>query len=147
MSQTNLSITASQVQPGTTANGAQFSSNNLAGASITAGQMVTLNTATPPAWVLANSTTLALSGGNGPVGVACNNAATGQPLIVQTGGLITLGSGAAMTVGQIYCLSETSGDICLGSDPTTGDYVDIVGIGKTASTMYLYNTITGIVHA
>jgi hypothetical protein len=147
MSQTNLSITASQVQPGTTANGAQFTSNNLAGASIAAGQMVTLNSATPQAWVLANSTTLALSGGNGPIGVACNNAAVGQSLNVQTGGLITLGAAAAIIVGQIYCLSETSGDICLGSDPTTGDYVVIVGIGTTASTIYLYDTVTSIVHA
>lgn len=121
----DLSITAANVVPRA---GAKIA-NGTAGATITAGQVVYLDTSDNK-YKLAdnNSATAAV---RSPAGVAVNSASDGQPLAVQTGGLLTIG--AAVTAGVAYYLSDTPGGICPVADLLTGEYPTIIGIATTAA--------------
>jgi hypothetical protein len=125
----DLTITATQVLPGTLANGARFS-DVVSGATITAGQVVYLDTAAADVAKLADNDALASAVVKG---IALHAASAGQPLRVQTGGPITLGAGAAMTVAVIYVLSSTAGAICPAADLAADDYTSILGVATTAA--------------
>lgn len=122
----DLSITAANVLSGA---GAQIA-HGVAGAAVTAGQSVYLDTA-------ANSYKLADSNGAAalrtPTGFALNGAAAGQPLAVQTDGDITIG--ATLTPGATYYQSDTPGGICPVADVGSGEYFCIVGVAKSASVL------------
>lgn len=45
--------------------------------------------------------------------------------------------GFPVTVGEIYVLSGTPGGICPEADLAPGDYVTVIGVGKTSSTIDL----------
>lgn len=101
-----------------------------AGATVTAGQAVYLDTAvSPPTWKLADCDDTAAKAVVG--GIALHAASAGQPLAVQTGGRITIGG--TVTVGEIYVLSGTAGGIAPEGDLATGDYVSKIGVGVTAA--------------
>jgi Uncharacterized conserved protein (DUF2190) len=121
----NLTITAANVIRSSTS---KFS-NGTAGAAVTAGQVVYLDSADGRYKLAdANSATAAV---RAPIGIALNDAATGQPLTVATEGAIVLG--ATITAGVAYYLSATPGAIAPVADLTTGDYPCILGIAKSAT--------------
>lgn len=111
-----------------------------AGATITAGQALYFDTATNK-WKLADC-----DSGTAAVrdlkGIALNGASDGQPLAVQTAGLINLG--ATLAVGTIYTLSATAGGIAPAADLSTGEYTVILGVALTAANlrMRIYNSAT-----
>lgn len=124
----DISITPANVLKGSSA----VTENGHAGATITAGQAVYLDTTT-------NTYKLADSNGAAalrvPRGIALNGASAGQPLQVQTRGLITIG--ATLTAGVTYYLSDTPGGICPLADVGTGEYACIIGIATTTAILSL----------
>lgn len=128
----DLSITAGNVVKGSDA----VTERGHAGAAITAGQQVYLDTS-DNLYKLADS-----DGGSAlvrtPRGTALNSASANQPLDIQKDGDITIG--ATLTPGTTYYLSDNAGGICPLADLETGDYFVIVGIAKSASVLSLsYN--------
>lgn len=102
-----------------------------AGATITAGQIVYLDSATAT-YKLAdnNSATVAA---RSPVGVALNGASSGQPLVVAESGRVTIG--ATLTAGVAYYLSDTPGGLCPVADVGAGEYSTIIGIAVSTTVM------------
>lgn len=123
----DLTITAANIVP---VDG-YGSYDGVAGATITAGQVVYVDTA--------DSNKIKLCDANGSAiasklkGISVHAALSGQPVKVQTNG--NLGFGAILTVGQIYCVSATAGGICPYADLTTGDKVNIIGVASTTSNL------------
>ena len=108
-----------------------------AGATITAGQLVYLNS-TSGKYVLAQGDDAAT---DEVVGIAAHGASNGQPVEVITGGVVDLG--VTLTVGEIYVLSAAAaGGIAPKGDLSAGEYVSIVGVGQTAD-----NLLLGIVNS
>lgn len=121
----DLTITAANVLAGSGA----ATEVGTAGATVTAGQVVYLDTS-GPSFKLAdcNSATAAV---RQPYGIALHAAGSGQPLVILKSGPITIG--ATVAVGVTYFLSGTAGGIRPAADNTTGDYVSIVGIGTSTT--------------
>lgn len=136
---TDISITAASVLPGSNAK----VTHGVAGASVTAGQVVYYDDTTGK-WKLADTDSATAAVRNGK-GIALNAAGDGQPLAVQTDGDITIG--ATILAGVAYYLSGTPGGICPIADVAAGDYPLIVGIGKTTSAMTLAFLYPGVVLA
>lgn len=123
----DLTITPANVLSGTNAAFYQ----GVAGATITAGQVVTLD-ATTKRLVLADSNAAA------PLatvrGIALHAASTGQPVRIQTNGTITLGG---TTVGAIYVLSATPGGIAPVVELLAGMRTSILGVGAATGTLQM----------
>jgi len=124
----DITITATSVLPG--ANSTVV--NGTAGAAITAGQVVYLDSSDGRLKLAdANSATAAM---RSPYGIALNGAASGQPVGVLRSGLVTIG--ATMTAGIAYYLSNTPGGICPVADVTgTGTYPTIIGISASTTVL------------
>ncbi|RVN04654.1 hypothetical protein [Sinorhizobium meliloti] len=117
--------------------------NGIAGATVTAGQIVFLDSTTTGKWLLADAdAATAAARGQGKVGVALNGAALNQPLAVQTEGPITIG--ATVVAGTAYYLSPNPGGIAPLADILTGDYVTLVGIATSASVIKLDFQYSGV---
>jgi hypothetical protein len=121
----DLTVTAANVLAGS---GAKKVSGT-AGASLTAGQVVYLDSATDTYKLADNDS--ATADVRVPVGITLHAAGANQPITVLTKGPITIG--ATTAVGVVYCLSSTAGGICPSADIGTGDYNTIVGIGTSTS--------------
>ena len=134
----DLTITAASVAAGTNASKV---SSYLAGADITAGQAVYLDTSTST-MKLADAETLAASGA---FGVALNSASTGQPITVQKQGNITIG--ATVVTGKAYYVSTTAGAICLESDLSTGDFPHFLGFATSTTVIALDPKACGVAKA
>lgn len=109
------------------------------GATITAGQVVYKNSSDGE-WYLADtdaSVTAAAA-----VGIALCGGGNGQPGKIAIGG--TIDPGFTVTVGQIYVLSGTAGAIQLDSDLAQNDWVTLIGVGLTASTLKLNIYASGV---
>ncbi len=137
---TDLSITATQVLPD--ANGA--TSSGLAGATITAGQAVYLDSATT-SWKLFDCNDGAAN--TGTPGIALNGASSGQPIKVQMTGSPTLGAGAAPVLGKVYVASAAAGGIAPSADITTGWRTTILGVGGASNTLVMSVLNSGQVSA
>lgn len=138
----DLTITASQVLPGADA---EIDRLHNAGATITAGQSLYLDkTVTPNLWKPTDANAAATADVDG---IALHGSLAGQPLAAQTSGEITLGAGAAMTVGETYGNSETAGGIAPISDRVTGVIVPNIGVAKTAAILKMARHNTQVVHA
>lgn len=111
-----------------------------AGATITAGQVVYIDTAASNVAKLAESDGAALAAT--VKGVALNGAATGQPLSVATSGDLDIGG--TLTIATIYILSRTAGAICPAADLASGDYLSIVGVATAADNLELAITNSGV---
>lgn len=124
----DLTITAANVvsHGGTTHTGS-------AGAAITAGQVV-YQDPTDGTYKLADNNS-ATAAARAPAGVALNNAASGQPITIQSTGSVTIG--ATLTAGVAYYLSGTPGGICPVADLTTGMYPTILGIATSTTLLDL----------
>jgi hypothetical protein len=68
-------------------------------------------------------------------GIALNNAALNQPLMVQKSGDITIGG--TLTPGSAYYLSATPGGICPVADVASGSVVCQLGLAKSATVLAL----------
>jgi hypothetical protein len=124
-----LTITATQVIPGADA----ALTYGIAGATITAGQAVYLGSDNLWKLIDANDTTT----NTYTPGIAVNGASTSQPVTVQTGGTLTLGAGAAPTLGIIYIVGATAGDIEPASALASGWRTIILGVGGASNTIVL----------
>lgn len=133
----NLTVTASSVVPSADAGIAR----GTAGASITAGQSVYLDT-TDDTWKLADADAAASVN---EAGIALHAAATGQPIAVQQSG--TLNIGATVAIGTAYYVSTTAGSICLESDLSSGDFPFLLGYATAASTITMFRRNFGVAKA
>jgi hypothetical protein len=122
---TDISITAANVVAGATAKKAF----GLAGATITAGQWVYLDSVNTGKWQLADSNGAAAL--RRPDGVALNSASVNQPISVATAGPVTIGG--TLTAGVAYYMSDTPGGMCPVADVGTGEYACILGIATSAT--------------
>lgn len=131
-----LSITAANVVKGSNAQVVA----GIAGATITAGQMVYKEASTGKLKLAdADSATAEV---RSPVGIALHGASDNQPLVYQADGDIAIG--ATATVGEIYVLGETAGGIVPKADLSVGEYVTIVGVGVSATTIRMHLKSFGV---
>lgn len=135
----------------TAANVAQYAGSGVvtedvtAGASVTAGQPVYLDTADQDAAGngMAKAADADLSALAATVrGIALHAASRGQPLKIQKAGDIN--PGGTVAVGTIYVASATAGGISPHGSLATGMYTSIIGIGKTASKIGLAINNSGV---
>jgi hypothetical protein len=70
-------------------------------------------------------------------------AASGQPLVICTAGDLPMKS-SGITVGTAYYVHTTPGAIALIGDLSSGDYVSLVGIAISATTLRLDFLVTGV---
>lgn len=133
----DLSITAANVVVGT---GAQ-TKHGTAGASITAGQPVYLDSADSK-FKLADCDS-ATAAARSPVGIALHAAAANQPLTICTGGSLTIG--ATLVAGDVYYLSGNAGGICPAADLAAGDYTTALGIATSTSVLKVDIVESGVV--
>lgn len=125
----DLTITAANVRPATAGASQE---TGIAGASITAGQVV-YKDATTGKYLLADADVLASSRA---VGIALHASADNQPLTVQTkGDDVTIG--ATVAVGETYVVSTTTGGIAPLSDLSSGDFPTILGYAPEAGKLKL----------
>lgn len=124
---TDISITAANVVAG---NGAKIEHGTL-GATITAGQVVYLDSSTSR-YLLAdnNSATAAV---RAPRGIALNGGANGQPGAIVISGPVTIGG--TLTAGVVYYLSDTPGGICPVADLASGEYPTVLGIATSTTVL------------
>lgn len=134
---TDLSITATSVIAGTDA----VTEIRPAGAAITAGQVVYLDSATDT-YKLAD-TDSATAAARSPRGIALNGGATGQPIQIIRSGSVTIGATVAVGIG--YWLSGTAGGICPVADVAAGDYPVFLGIGTSTTAIKVNITEAGAV--
>lgn len=125
----DLTITAAGVVPGT---GASLVTGT-AGEAVTAGKLVYLKSADKK-WYLADCNA-ATAEQRQAIAIAVTGSAAGQPVVVQKGGPITIGSTVA--AGTAYFLSGTAGGVRPSADNTTGDYPQIVGMGISTTQIQL----------
>lgn len=115
-----------------------------AGETITAGQTV-YKKASDSKFYLADVDATAV-GANSEIdnvyGIALNGAAASQPLSVQKSGVISIGG--TVVVGMVYVQSATAGGIAPLADLVATDYVTVLGVALTASTVDMGIKITGV---
>lgn len=121
----DLVITAASVLAGT----GSTKKNGTAGASVTAGQVIYLDSATNTLKLADNDSATAAA--RQPVGIALHAAGSGQPLTYLSKGPITIG--ATVAVGDVLCLSSTAGGIAPYADIASGDYNTIIGIATSTT--------------
>lgn len=131
----DISITASAVVPSSSA----VVRSATAGATITAGQLIYLDTADTDAAGIGKAK---LSDANGATalrvvdGIAVNGASAGQPVdyVVYDPALAVAASG--LTANQVWISSATAGGIAPVGDLTTGWYLTVVAVVKSATTIF-----------
>jgi hypothetical protein len=135
----DLSITAANVVKGSDAN---FETGT-SGDTLTAGMSVYKDTADSNKWKKASAASTAALAGSGGIGIALHAASSGQPIVVQTGGTITIG--ATIAVGQVYVVSPTAaGGIAPFTDLNTNNYVTYLGYGSTTAILKMLSIATGL---
>jgi len=132
----DISITAANVVAG---NGAT-SESMVAGATITAGQVIYKEASTGQA-KLADCDS-ATAEARIPYGIALNGGATGQPIKVLRSGLLTCGG--TLTAGTEYWLSGTAGAFCPAADKASGDRSVLIGVATTTAIMKVQIIDSGV---
>jgi hypothetical protein len=138
----DITVTAANVVKGAGAVTAIATVN--AGATIAAGQAIYTVTAagndgTPAVVDKAIDTSIAAAAATG---IALSGGSAGQAIVIQTAGAITIG--ATVVKGGVYGVTDTAGGISLVSDRATGDYVTILGVALTISTLQLSINASGV---
>lgn len=126
----DITITAASVVPGSDA---QIDYGHVAGEAIIQGKTVYLNSTTKK-WNLADSNSATVEQRKA-TGISLNSASLNQPLAVQKSGTITIG--ATLTAGLAYYNSDTPGGICPVADVGTGEYVEVIGLANSTTTIVL----------
>ena len=130
----DITVTAANVKAGANA----VVKTVTAGVAINAGQVVYQDTSDKK-YKLADADALATAK---VAGIALNDAATDQPLEVQTAGDIDVGG--TVVVGEIYLVSITAGGIAPEAEVVTGDFVSILGIGTVSNKLKMQILISDI---
>ena len=132
----DLAVTATSVLPGT----GTVVTGTLGG-TVTAGQLVRLNTSNQ--YVAAQSTSAANSQ---MAGVALTGGAINQPVSVQTTGTYT--AGGTVLVGKVYIVSATAGGIAPVDDVAGGEFIRVFGVGTSATIIQMIDApYTGVAAA
>ena len=131
-----LSITAGSVLKGA---GSATDASRLAGATITAGQSLYIDSSNTYQLADADFTAGAKAECKG---ISLGGAASGQPLVVLTAGLITIG--ATVAVGTLYAVSATAGGICPIGDLTTGAYPCVIGFAVSTTQILVAFSYSGV---
>ncbi len=119
----DLTLTVASVQRSTGA----VTLTGTAGETITAGQLVYLSSSDN----LYYKADANASGKDQIAGIALHASLVGQPLTIQTDGLITIG--ATTAVGTIYVLSANPGFICPAADLASGWKTSELGVGSSVT--------------
>lgn len=109
------------------------------GATITAGQSLYYDT-TAGTYKLADANASAATGSLD--GIALTGGSSGQPVKILTDG--NYNPGGTVVVGTIYVLSATAGAICPAADLASGHYVNVLGVGTTASNIKVTRCKSGV---
>jgi hypothetical protein len=133
----DLTITAANVVAQT----GSSTQDGTAGASITAGQPVYFDATTSTIKLAVSSSAAAAA----TRGIALHAAATGQPIKYLTAGPLT--AGATLAVGKIYAVSGTAGGIQPQEDIGTGEFVTILGIATSTTTLNVTINASGVARA
>ncbi len=134
-----LTITAAQVIPGSDA---VFEEGPASGA-ITPGEQVYKNASTLK-WTPGVNTSEAAAAARG---IAVSEAAAdGQRVVVQVGGSLVLGAGAAPAAGTTYYVGG-AGELVPEGDLGTGAWVTPVCIGSGSNAVKIRTWATGVQHA
>lgn len=112
----------------------------IAGASIAAGDWLYMDTANNNVMKLAQADGTALEAT--VYGMALNTASIGQPVLVARGGDVDFG--CTLTVAAVYILSATAGKICPVADLTSSSYLSIVGYGTAADNLHIAIQNSGV---
>lgn len=131
----DITITATGVLPGSNA---VVDRGSVAGAAVTAGQVVYKEAAT--GLIKLADCDSATAEAKVPYGIALNGAAIGQPVAVQISGDITVGG--TLVGGTAYYLSDTAGG--LRTTPDTGDLVVLLGLAKSTTVLTLRIQNSGV---
>jgi predicted transcriptional regulator len=119
--------------------GGTYDREKVAGETITAGQAVYLKAADGRAW-------LSQCDGNTEeddfYGIALNGAAAGQPVVIQTGGQITIGGTVA--IGTVYAVAAAAGGIAPLTDIVSTNKVSLIGYGATATILTIAKVNAGV---
>lgn len=115
------------------AEGEVSKTEQVAGATIAAGDWLYMDTANDNVMKLAQADGTALEAT--VYGVALNSASTGQPVLVARSGDIDFG--CVLTVAAVYILSATAGKICPVADLASSSYCSIVGVGTAADNLLI----------
>jgi hypothetical protein len=75
-------------------------------------------------------------------GIALNDAGADQPVILATGGSLTIGG--TVVVGTVYAISAAAGGIAPWADLVTTNKVTIVGYGISATLLQIAPVETGV---
>lgn len=133
----DLSVTAANV-----AKSAGTTKYGTAGETITAGQALYLASGDSKLYLLDADDTEAKAAFEG---IALNGASADQPVAyLSAGDSAVINPGATVTVGEIYVASGTPGGIAPEGDLASSDYVTIIGIGLTSSTMSVIGESSGV---
>lgn len=134
---TDLVITPASVISGS---GATVDRAGLAGATITAGQVVYWDAATTRYLLADNNSATVLA--RVPTGIALTGAASGQPIAVHQAGDITIG--ATLSPGVAYYLGDVAGSICPVADLAAGEYPTFIGIAKSTTVLFVDIASSGV---
>ena len=130
----DISVTAANVVKGSGA----VTQNGTAGATITAGQSIYLDTVAGTL-KLADADVVASAAA---AGIALHGASLNQPLAYQSAGQITIGG--TVVVGTVYVVSITAGGVAPLADIASGDFVTVLGIGVTTAIIALDIQVSGV---
>lgn len=134
-----ISVTAASVAPGTDCEIV----NATAGASITAGQPLYIDTANGSVMKVADCDLSALAAT--VAGISLHAASSGQPIAYAKAGYVTFN--AALTAGKAYVLGATAGDICPIADLTTNWRTSLLGIAYSTTSLKLLIHNSGVSNA
>ncbi len=136
MAANDVSITAASVVKGTQASVI----SGTAGVTITAGQLLYIDTANSNVMKLADADSTALTANC--AGIALHAALTGQPIAYLTAGPITIGG--TLVAGTWYIVSNTAGAITKSADQTTGWLPCLMGYASTTAVLQVGIVNTGV---
>lgn len=133
-----ISVTVASVAPGADCSTA----NGTAGATITAGQPLYIDTANGSVLKPADADLSDLA--STVAGISLHGALAGQPIAYATAGYVTFN--AVLTAGKVYVLGATAGDICPAADLTTSWRTTLLGIAYSTTSLRLLLTSTRVVN-
>lgn len=134
---TDISVTAASVQPGAGA----ITKRGICGEAISAGQSV-FEAADGDIELCENDQTVVEAASRG---ISLNDGAAGQPIEYQTDGEITFN--AVLAAGAVYIVGAAPGGIAPEADAVSGEFVTVLGVGLSTTSMKLGILQSGVAHA
>ncbi len=131
----DISVTATSVAPGSGC----VTDSGIAGATITAGQTLYLDSVTS---TIKLADVDASDAASTVIGISLHAATSGQPIVYARAGLVTFN--AVLVASKIYIATVTAGGIALAADHTTAWRMSILGVAlsTTSLKLHLYNSLT-----